>query len=149
MNTKKLIWPFILLLILMFFAACSDDNNKRNNNLSIGDENVSKEDMPIVEEAITLDILGGQDINPADDWNDILVFNEYEKMTNINVNFELIPADSIPEKKNLRLGSGELPDAFYNMGLSQKDLKKYGEQGIFIKLNDLIENYAPNLNALF
>src|SRR5699024_11829743 len=99
--------------------------------------------------AITLDILGGQDINPADDWNDILVFNEYEKMTNINVNFELIPADSIPEKKNLRLGSGELPDAFYNMGLSQKDLKKYGEQGIFIKLNDLIENYAPNLNALF
>lgn len=104
--------------------------------------------MPIVKDAIDLEIMAGEDINPADNWNDILIFNEYEERSNIHVNFEMIPHGSIEEKRNLKLVSGELPDAFYRMGLSQRDLMKYGEQGILIELNDLIDDYAPNLKAI-
>src|SRR5699024_3076170 len=34
------------------------------------------------------------------------------------------------------------------MALSSVDIAKYGEQGTFIALNDLIEQYMPNLTAL-
>lgn len=138
-----------MLTVLMFVTACS--NNASDDNLISKEEKetVAKEGMPIVEESISLNFIAGQDIRPGDDWNDILVLNEYEKLSNVKVEWELIPSNSIEEKRNLRLASGELPDAFYHMGLPQSDLMKYGEQGIFIKLNDLIEDYAPNLKALF
>src|SRR5699024_6196106 len=49
---------------------------------------------------------------------------------------------------HLALGSGELPDAFFLAQLTNSDLLKYGDQGMFIPLNDLIDEYAPNLTAL-
>lgn len=150
LSTRNIIFSFILLIGTTLLGACSNDTNNSDNTLSKDEsETVAKENMPIVEEPINLNFIGGQDIRPADDWNDILVLNEYEDLTNVHIDWELIPSDSIEEKRNLRLGGGDLPDAFYHMGLSQKDLMKYGEQGVFIELSDLIEDYAPNLNALF
>lgn len=140
----------ITLLILLVMGACSDNNENTAVEVSEEEkETVAKEGMPIVEEPITLDFLGGEDIHPADDWNDILVLNEYEDRSNVNINWETVPAESIEEQRNLRLGGGNVPDAFYHMGIPQRDLMKYGEQGVFIDLSELIEDYAPNISALF
>ena len=51
--------------------------------------------------------------------------------------------------KNLILASGDLPDAFYKADFTDSDLVTYGQVGLIIPLEDLIEEYAPNIKALF
>jgi putative aldouronate transport system substrate-binding protein len=55
------------------------------------------------------------------------------------------------EKRNLALASGDYPDLFMLIPwvdqFSQIDLLKYGQQGVILPLNDLIDQYAPNIKA--
>ena len=44
--------------------------------------------------------------------------------------------------------SNELPDAFYRSGLSPLEATRYGAAGQLIPLEDLIDEYAPNLKRL-
>ena len=46
------------------------------------------------------------------------------------------------------LGSNDLPDAFYRIAFGTDELMKYGKQGLFVPLEELIEQHAPNLNKL-
>ncbi|PAV31194.1 ABC transporter substrate-binding protein [Virgibacillus profundi] len=148
MKSQKL---FILLAIatMLFMAACSDDASSESTASDEESlENLNESDMPIVKEKITLDMFAG--VPPgANDWNDIMIWNEYEEITNIEVNFEQIPSESLIEKRNLVLASGDLPDAFYAADIPPIDIMKYGQQGSFLKLNDLIDEYAPNIKKVF
>jgi putative aldouronate transport system substrate-binding protein len=139
----------ILLTMILLLAACSSKKSDANEEVANEDlDNLNESGMPIVEKPITLNFFAGKTAQSADDWNDVLVFNTYEDMTNIKINWEMVPSESLNEKKNLRLASGDLPDAFHTVGMSNEDLMKYGEQGVFISLNELIEDYAPNLNKI-
>ena len=58
---------------------------------------------------------------------------------------------SAKEKRNLVLASGDYPEVFFLIPwvdqFSQIDLLKYGSQGVILPLNDLIDQYAPNVKA--
>src|SRR5699024_8112632 len=70
-------------------------------------------------------------------------------MTNIKLDWvEQVTMDGLSEKRNLALAGGNLPDVFYASNLTNSDIFKYGEQGIFLPLKDLIDQYAPNLKAI-
>lgn len=112
------------------------------------DSGVAKEGFPIVQEPIKLTFFAGKSASAPADWNSLPVWQEYQKMTNIEVDFQLTPAESLAEKRNLILAGGEYPDAFHTARLTPTDLMNYGSQGIFIPLNDLIEEYAPNFKKL-
>ena len=57
--------------------------------------------------------------------------------------------DGWNEKKSLLFASNKLPDAFYGQGiLTDVDIMKYASQGMLIPLNDLIDEYAPNLRCV-
>src|SRR5699024_12384818 len=62
----------------------------------------------------------------SDLWNDVMIFNEYKEMTNMNINWKLIPDEGLEEKRNLALSGGTLPDAFHNASIPVKDIFKYG-----------------------
>lgn len=139
----------ITIVSVLMLAACSnEDADKEAEAKKKSVENVNKTGMPIVEEPITLTFFANKAPTTADDWNDVLIYNEYKKMTNINVEWEMVPAEGMAEKRNLALASGSLPDAFHSTSLSFADLQQYGEQGTFIPLNDLIDNYAPNFKKI-
>lgn len=104
--------------------------------------------FPIVSEPITIDMLVGQAANHPD-FDDLLVYQEYEKMTGIKVNWTMVPTNVLTEKRNLILTSGDYPEAFHSARFNTQDLMMYGEQGIFIPLNDLIDAYAPNIKQIF
>jgi len=78
---------------------------------------------------------------------------EAEKMFNLDITWELTTTDigSANEKRQLSLASGDYPDLYllsdYVEPFSQADLLNYGKQGIFLPLNDLIDQFAPNLKA--
>src|SRR5699024_11339491 len=60
----------------------------------------------------------------------------------------LTPKEGLTEKRNLSLGSENLPDVYHTAGMPVMDLLKYGEQGTFVELSDLIEEYMPNLTEV-
>lgn len=150
MKFRKLLFA-ITVVALLLMAACSDKDeasSKDDSSDKSSLDNMNKSDMPIVKDKISLNMFAGTPPG-ANDWNDIMIWNEYEEMTNIEVTFDQIPSDSLEEKRNLVLASGSLPDAFYAADIPTMDILKYGEQGTFIKLNDLIDEYAPNIKKIF
>lgn len=40
----------------------------------------------------------------------------------------------------------DIPDVYYYAGFPSADIYKNGQQGVFVELNDLIDDYAPNLS---
>lgn len=80
--------------------------------------------------------------------------NALEEMFNVNFNWTVTTYDprDAAEKRNLALASGDYPDIFMLIPwvdqFSQVDLLKYGQQGVLLPLNDLIAQYAPNIQAM-
>ncbi|KRG12119.1 hypothetical protein ACA30_20425 [Virgibacillus soli] len=150
MKMKKILYVFMTLLLL-FLVACSKDSGEKAGTTDKSKEvtdNFNETGMPIVDEPITLKMFAGMGNNTLKNWDDILVWNTYEEMTNIHIEWEQIEAEAIEEKRNLALASGSLPDAFYAANMPTLDIFKYGQQGSFLELNDLIEKYALNLTKL-
>lgn len=147
MNIKM---SFLILAAvpLIALAACNKNNNDDVGGSEEALKNLNTEGMPIVEDTIELEIFAGKAATTADDWNDVLLLNEYEEMTNVDITWNMVPADGLEEKRNLALASGDLPDVFYAANLPVSDVQKYGGQGTFIPLNDLIEEYAPNIKKV-
>ncbi len=108
-----------------------------------------KQAFPIVEDPITIHFMTRKPPTTANDYNDVAVWKNYEEMTNVNIDWGLVPTEGFEEKSNLGLAGGDYPEAFYTAKFSDVDIMKYGEQGVFLELNDLIENYMPNVKALF
>lgn len=105
--------------------------------------------FPIVNNPVNLRVFGCKDANQAE-WKDILIFKEYEKMTNVKMKFEETPQEGCVEKKNLLFASNELPDIFLRSGLTNDDVALYGmQEKALVPLEELIDAHAPNLKRLF
>lgn len=147
---RKGLLSLMLLFLVVFMVACG---GKKEEESHVGNEealkNLTDEGLPIVDEQIELKVFAGKAATTADDWNDVLLLNEYEDMTNIDMKWDMIPADGLEEKRNLALSQGDdLPDIFYAANIPISDIQKYGDQGIFVPLEDLIEEHAPNLHQV-
>ena len=74
-----------------------------------------------------------------------------ENKFNVNIDWQLNPADGAKEKRQISLASGDYPDVYmlqeYYDQFTPADVMKYGKQGVLIPLNDLIDKYAPNIKA--
>lgn len=86
-----------------------------------------------------------QTIQP--DYEQIYMFEQYEKMTGIDIEWINTPQDVVNEKVSLTLAGGDLPDAFLKCGISGSDLQTYGDAGDFLDLSPYLETYAPNFWA--
>lgn len=115
------------------------------------DANFNAEGYPIVNEPVTLRMTAFQTTS-GKHYDDYLFFQEAEKTTNVKIDWDLNPGGSSwAEKKSLMFASGDLPDAFFGHGILDEstEVVKYGSQGILIPLEELIDQYAPNVKALF
>lgn len=124
-------------------AGCGSSDNKPGAAVEV---EVAKEGFPIVNEQISL-TLTAPDVG-IQNWKDMAVLQEMEKLTNIKMVFNNAPKESFDTKKNLIFTSGEYPDVFYAAGLTPAEQMNYGEQGILIPLEDLIETHAPNIKKV-
>ncbi|WP_135553655.1 type 2 periplasmic-binding domain-containing protein [Paenibacillus cymbidii] len=136
-----------IALLAIALAAC--DYASTPQQPSGGDRlaNLNETGFPIVEEPIRLTFFSHKSNSNTGNWNDTLIWREYARMTNMTIDFQLTNVDVLPEKRNLVFASGELPDAFHTAVLPTSDLVTYGSQGVLIRLNELIDKYAPNLKA--
>ena len=79
------------------------------------------------------------------DPNDMSLYTKLGEETNVKVNWIVVPETNWSERYNIMINSGDLPDVFYRCSISSSDVNRYGRQGLFIELTDLINRYAPNL----
>ena len=100
---------------------------------------------------LTINIFSPQ--NPERDLATNVFSTSLEEMFNVKFNWTTTTYDATDasEKRNLSLASGDYPDVFMLIPwvdqFSQIDLLKYGQQGVILPLNDLIDQYAPNIKA--
>ncbi|WP_168735614.1 extracellular solute-binding protein [Cohnella fermenti] len=134
---------------LLLLSACSRSDNRNNEPSASASEkqtpsNLNLTGFPITTEKITLDLMG-EKAPIHGPWDQMYFFQEMEKKTNIHFEFDTPARESYKERKNLAFASGEYPDLFFGGQLDTADEINYGQQGILIPLEDLIEEYAPNL----
>lgn len=83
--------------------------------------------------------------------------NEFTKLLenkfNVAFDWEIVPYVGAKEKRQISLAGGHYADAYiltsYIDQFSQADVLRYGKQGVFYPLNDLIDRYAPHIKEAF
>ncbi|GGA66662.1 extracellular solute-binding protein [Ornithinibacillus halotolerans] len=144
---KSLLMMVILLIAAVVIVGCSNKDDKNNASTSEPDDNFNPTGYPIVDEPITLEIMGkSSPVQP--EWGEMGFFQEMEEKTNIKLKYRTAAADDFTQNKQLAFASLDLPDFFYGGELTASEESDYGSQGLLIPLEDLIEEYAPNFKKL-
>ncbi|PLT44456.1 hypothetical protein B8V81_2887 [Paenibacillus pasadenensis] len=152
-----------LALAAAMLAACSNGNGAGNASGGSGENGaggdggtkadaaapagLNESGFPIVGEKITVSGFAGKFMANVD-WSTLKLWTDYEARTNIHVEWETVQKDVLKEKRNLLLAGGNYPELFFASAFPKTDVAKYGDQGVFLPLNDLIDRYAPNFKAL-
>lgn len=115
---------------------------------------IAADDFKIVDKPLELKIQMNHARYPRymEDWP---VEQAAREMTNIHLIDATIGANTLSDENsgktealNLMLASGQIPDIIGSSRI--KDfVNKFGPEGAFLPLNDLIEEHAPNLKAFF
>lgn len=138
------------LVSVTLLAGCSSGKSADSGGgktKDAGDAQINQTGFPIVNDSITVKGFAAKFFANAD-WNNIRLWQDYEKKTNIHVQWDTVHTETLKEKRNLLLAGNDYPEMFYASAFSRSDLLKYGKQGAFIPLNDLIDKYAPNFKAV-
>jgi putative aldouronate transport system substrate-binding protein len=141
-----------MVIVLLTFAGCGTNSPGNIRGTSVGSQGdvpnyLSPSGFPIVKTPINLTMMVAKPPT-HNEYDKMLLFQEYEKKTGIHISWIEVPQNTIAEKRNLALASGDVPDAFFKANMPYNDLLKYGSQGAFVKLNDLIDKYGKELKGL-
>lgn len=149
MNKKKLSFPALGLALSLTLSGCGNGNTEAQpSEPNEPNASINPTGFPIVNDPLTLTAM--VQLSPAqpNEWNDIRVWQEYEKATGIHIEWDEHSSADMTEKRNLALASDKLPDFFYRAKLPDNDIDKYGSEGSLLRLNDLIDQHAPNFKAV-
>lgn len=128
----------LLLVILSFFmilSACSGTDRQ----------------APFASNAVTIRVFAQQEATQQLQTNEFtrLLENKFDAA----FDWELVPYVGAKEKRQISLAGGLYADAYiltsYIDQFSQADVLRYGKQGVFYPLNDLIDKYAPHVKDAF
>jgi len=146
---RKSIFSFLIAILLLgFITACSSDTD--GNSTTDQTIKVNKEGFPIVDEKLEMTMMAPS-IGEAE-WEDMPLLQEYSEKTNIYFKYNTPPVDDFGTNLNLAFSSGDVADIIYGAGtdnLTPGMEVDYGSQGILLPLEDLIDEYAPNIKNLF
>ena len=144
---KKLITLSLTLAMLTGVAGCGKQQSL--NAETNPDTPASDVQFPLKEKA-ELSFITSAPATSTQDPNERTIFKRMEKQTNVHIDWTCFVSDQFSDKKNLALAQfGNLPDGLFNAGMSDYDLLRYAKQGIIIPVENLIDKYMPNLQAVF
>ncbi|WP_153978736.1 ABC transporter substrate-binding protein [Paenibacillus xylanilyticus] len=129
-----------ILLLSIALAGCSSSNGgsgEEGSDPSSGDN-------------VTMNVFAHQSSDTNLQTNKFT--KKMEEKFNVKINWTTVPFDGAAEKRQISLASGDYPDLYLLIPwvdrFSQTDLLKFGQQGVIVPLNDLIEQYAPNIKKV-
>src|SRR5690625_1904376 len=154
---KRINYSLIILfsIFISLLTACS---KSQESEVDINDEISSKDvddsiltepgEFPIVEEEVTLDVLTVSN-SLVENFETNEFTKWYEEKTGVKVNWEVVPEEGVEEQLNLILTSGDYPDVIMDMPVTTSQMRIYGEKGVFLSLNNLIEDYGIETKRMF
>ena len=132
---KRILAVTLALLMLCSVAALAEVDN------------LNLEGYPIVNEPITLRISGRMEAQTTT-WEGNYQLEYLTELTGIQFDAQGVSNEAWEQQKGLMFASDDLPDLFVSAYFSNAELQEYGSEGLLIPLNDLIEEYMPNLQAV-
>ncbi len=151
---KKTLLCLLLVFCMVLPLMGCDSGSGGGEIISNSKEDLQKfmnlEGLPIVKEGqeATLRIFVALNAN-ATDPNDMRWTKYVEELTGISIEWEFYSESVAGEKLRLMLaGGGELPDIIMNC-VNKKEVVQYMEDGLFRPIDDLIEDYMPNLQTIY
>lgn len=164
-SSKMIMALVIAAMLLTLLVGCENNSsNTVSNTPAIGNDkteapNSSAEDvadeitLPITDKPITLTYwkaLDGSAAKVIQNLNENEAFKEMERRTGIHIEFLHPPVGQETEQYKLMIATGDYPDMiehhWYAVYPGGPD--KGIEDGVFLRLNEYIEKYAPNFRKL-
>ncbi len=105
--------------------------------------------FPLSEEKATLSILTRGFTDITNSVTERWIYQEYEEMTNVEVDWTEIPRASWNEQFSIVMATGDYPEVIYGGFIPTADLSKYGGDGIFLPLNEYIKNSSAGIATQF
>ncbi len=134
---------------VLSLTACGGGNKTELNNGEFQEVDASTLTFPLAEKA-TLTGMISYPANTESDPNKRTIFKRLQEKTNVEIEWTAIQSDQWGDKIALSMANIDtLTDFIFTAGFSDNDLLKYSDQGVIIPLEDYIDNYMPNLKAVF
>ncbi len=146
---KKLLVCALMACIVLSGTACGKQKKVELNDGTLQQVETSELAFPQKAQK-TLTGLISYPANTESDPNKRTIFKRMEEKTNVHINWNAIQNDQWGDKITLEMANvSTLPDFIFTAGFGDSDLLKYADQGIIIPLEEYIDNYMPNLKAVF
>lgn len=101
---------------------------------------------PIVNEKVTYKFfISGNYKDP----NELTFIKMLEEKTNVHIEWNVVPASAVQERKSILFAGGDLPDVFTNNTIGADELTTYGPKGTFVELTPYIEKLMPNFKKIY
>lgn len=156
MKLKK--WLAALLAAALLLTACAacgspaPTPSEVESSASEGSEaalEAGNPQLPLTEEKVTFSVYmpwGASFNRIMKDWSDNTLWQEMEKRTNVALTFTSPPVGQETEQFNLMVASGDYPDLLMRVTNAQYKggPDKAVADGNYLRLNELIDKYAPN-----
>ena len=134
---------------VMAFSAAGCGGGAKLNNGEMQVVDASELQFPLAETKTLTGLISypaGSESEP----NNRTIFKRLEEETNVHVEWQAIQSDQWGDKIPLAMSNPKtLTDFVFTASFSDSDLLKYASQGIIIPLEEYIDNYMPNLQAVF
>ena len=128
------------------FTGCGSKGNSASNADKVDVSNLS---FPL-DEKVTITGMTSYPTGTEEEPNNRTIFKRLEDDTNVHVEWTAISSDQWGDKISLNMANvNTLTDFVFNAGFSDSDLLRYADQGVIIPVEDYIDEYMPNLSAVF
>ena len=130
-------------------AACGGGGAGGGDAVDISEVNPEDVALPLAETA-TLSGLTNYPAGTESEPNNRTIFTRLEEETNVHIDWRTIQGDQWGDKIALEMSNiNTLPDFVFNAGFGDTELLKYAKQGVIINVEELIDNFMPNLKSVF
>lgn len=137
----------VLLLVIPLMAGCGKKEGSAATTTTAPKKTTAATTGSAALEPIQYTMMGSSGSNHGE-WKNMWLFEEIERQFNIRFDITQVSEETWSEKKSTAFATNVLPDLFAS-GLSTTELITYGTQGTLLKLNDYLDEYAPDVIALF
>ncbi|WP_028242069.1 ABC transporter substrate-binding protein [Pseudobutyrivibrio ruminis] len=128
------------------FAGCGSKGNNASNADKVDMENLK---FPLAE-TVTITGTTSYPVGTEEDPNKRTIFKRLEEETNVHVDWTAISSDQWGDKISLNMANANtLTDFVFTAGFGDNDLIRYADQGVIVPVEEYIDNYMPNLKAVF
>ena len=128
------------------FAGCGSKGTNASNADKVDMENLT---FPLAE-TVTITGTTSYPVGTEEDPNKRTIFKRLEEETNVHVDWTAISSDQWGDKISLNMANANtLTDFVFTAGFGDNDLIRYADQGVIVPVEEYIDNYMPNLKAVF